>query len=129
MITLTYGRQKPQNGNKGQPVFDALTANIDLDDAHDHNGTNSKKLESFNFNKGTRSILSGSFTLDVPTGKYYATVAMPSGYSLNTSKPYFFCVGGDYGGREVIPTWERNPDDLNLKVWMPQPQTLTMVCG
>jgi hypothetical protein len=128
MITLRYGRKKPENGNKGSLVFSALSTNIDLDDGHSHNDVDSPKIKSFNLNKGTRSIAQADYTQDPDSGWYYAVVPMPSGYSLDTCKPYFFCVGGDYGGMAVTPTWLRNGDPFNLIVWMPVAQPLSMVC-
>jgi hypothetical protein len=128
MITLRFGRRKPENGNKGSLVFESLSHNIDLDDSHDHNDVNSPKLKAFNLNKGSRSIGSADYTLDPDTGWYYVAVAMPSGYSLDSSNPYFYVVGGDYGGMTVTPTWVRNGDAFNLIVWMPVAQPLAMVC-
>ena len=129
MITLQYGRQKPQNGNKGTSVFDALAANIDLDDSHDHNGINGKPIQAYNLARGTRSILDTDFSLDVPSGWYTATVTMPPGYTLDTSNPFFIVVGGTYGGMSFIPDWTRNGgSNQSLIVWMPTPQTLNMVC-
>jgi hypothetical protein len=128
MITLRYGRRKPENGNKGSIVFSALSDNIDLDDSHDHNDVNSPKIKSFNLNKGSRSIAAGDYVLDPDSGWYAAEVAMPSGYSLDTCNPYFFVVGGDYGGMTFTPTWVRNGDAFNLIVWMPVAQPLSMVC-
>jgi hypothetical protein len=128
MITLRYGRRKPENGNKGSLVFGSLSHNIDVDDSHDHNDVNSPKIKSFNLNKGSRSIASTDYTLDAESGWYFASVAMPSGYSLDACNPYFYCVGGDYGGMAFTPTWVRNGDAFNLIVWMPVAQPLTMVC-
>ena len=128
MKTLKYGRKLPETGNKGAVVFDALTNNINIDDAHEHNGINSEKVKSFNLTRGTRSIPAASFTLDPDSKWYYANVEMPAGYSLDTCTPSFFIVGGDYGGTAFIPTWNRNNGAVSLTVWLPGPQALEMVC-
>lgn len=128
MITLRYGRQKPQNGNKGLPVFDALAANIELDDAHDHDGVNSPPIASYKLSRGTRDIAASGFVLDVPTGWYSQNVAMPAGYTLDDSDPFFIVVGGVFGGMSFKPTWRRNGGNLSLTVWLPSPLDLSMVC-
>jgi hypothetical protein len=128
MITLRYGRRKPENGNKGSLVFSSLVHNIETDDSHDHNDVNSPRIKSFNLSKGSRSIAAQDYTLDPDTGWFYADVPMPSGYSLDTCNPTFYCVGGEYGGMSLTPTWTRDGDAFNLVVWMPVAQPLTMVC-
>ena len=44
MQTLPYGLTKPEDGDRGQPLFDALAENFEHIDSHSHNGTNSPKL-------------------------------------------------------------------------------------
>ena len=128
MKTLKYGRRLPETGNKGQSVFDSLSTNISIDDAHDHNGINGEKIKSFNLVRGTRSILAASYVLDQDTGWYYVNVDMPAGYALDSCTPTFFPVGGEYGGTAFTPTWNRNGNAASLTVWMPIPQPLEMVC-
>jgi hypothetical protein len=127
MITLPYGRKKPQNGNKGLSVFDALAANIDIDDAHSHNGVNSGKIKSMNLERGTVSILNTAFTLD-PDGYYYGSVALPAGHSCQTSTLIFLCVGGDFGGVQCNPSWAQDGDEFHIEIRLPFPQTLNLVC-
>lgn len=46
MITLSYGFQKPQTGDKGSVFFLALEGNTQKLNDHTHNGTNSAKLSA-----------------------------------------------------------------------------------
>lgn len=126
MITLQYGRQKPQNGNKGQIVFDALSANIDIDDAHDHNGINSAPLKSMNLERGGVEVIADDFYLD--GGKYRVDIELPPGYGVNSSLMMFLVVGGDYGGRQFTPTFLQDGDEFNISVYMPFPQSFKLVC-
>lgn len=60
--TLTHGRVRPDDGDKSSEWFDYLKDNIDLDDAHTHNGTNSSKLNASASTAVTASILAASWT-------------------------------------------------------------------
>lgn len=76
MITLTYGRKKPQNADKGTVFFPALEDNIVLDDAHNHNGTNSSKLTAASSIAVTQSILAAAW-VSLGGGSYRQLVTMP----------------------------------------------------
>lgn len=82
VATLTYGRQKPADGDKGQTVFDALEANIDLDDSHTHNGTDSAKIPASSLTKTVQTISSGGWSL-VANGIYKQNVVITGGLAFD----------------------------------------------
>lgn len=61
MITLTYGYQKPEAGDIGDTIFDAFENNIDLMNAHNHDGITGAKISSANLEKLEQAILSASW--------------------------------------------------------------------
>ena len=79
--TLTYTRQKPIQGEKGDTVFDALENNIDVNDAHSHNGVNSARLDPAEFSPQTSELAAGSWVLT--SGKYQQTLALPAVYTTS----------------------------------------------
>jgi len=84
MLTLTYGRKKPEDNDVGSPVFDALENNITLDDAHTHNGTNSSKLTISSLTRTTQAIASGSWAAAADgTGRYKQTVTIAGGLEFD----------------------------------------------
>jgi hypothetical protein len=83
MITLTYGRKKPVSPDKGTIVFPALEANVILDDAHNHNGTNSALLTSSASTAVVQSILAASWAA-VSGGTYSQLVTMPGVITYDT---------------------------------------------
>lgn len=82
--TLTYGRVLPATGDPGSTWFPALETNIALDDAHNHNGTNSVALTPVAFTKFSSSIASGDWS-SAGGGNYTATVTVPAGISSASS--------------------------------------------
>jgi hypothetical protein len=75
MQTLTYGRKKPDTGDIGDEVFDALENNMDLDDAHTHDGVTSPLVPSNNINKIKQNILAANWSL-VGNGIYKQNVTI-----------------------------------------------------
>lgn len=53
--TLAHGRKRPVTGDPGSTWFPALEDNVTLDDAHDHDGTDSAQLTSTAFADGAIS--------------------------------------------------------------------------
>lgn len=110
METLTYGRKKPETGDPGSTWFPALEDNIDLDDAHNHNGVNSPSLTPIAITKFTSSIASADWSSD-GNGNYSKVVTVPSGIStatapfndVSTYELFFLDVNGD----RIHPTVER----------------------
>lgn len=78
MGTLTYGLYQPEDGDKGQTLFDKLEANIAQMDAHNHNGSNSPKLSSLSL-EATRQVISSGGWVSVGNGLYRQAVSSVGG--------------------------------------------------
>jgi hypothetical protein len=81
MNTLTYGRQQPETGDESEGVsgwFAAIEANIALDDAHSHNGTDSVRLDSRSMDAHTTTT-GTSWGSTIGDGLYRMSIAMPAG--------------------------------------------------
>ena len=104
MIVLTFGRKLPETSDKGNVFFPALEDNITLNDAHDHDGTNSKALQSHNMTPGTLAVdLTG---YSVSGNLYRKTVTMPSGYEFETSHISVRLNGGTRDKEQIFPKME-----------------------
>jgi len=104
MQTLTYGRKKPDTGDPGSTFFPALEDNIDLNDAHSHDGVDSVKLTSYNITAGTITGISGADWVAQGGGRYRATVNLPAGFNWDTA----FIQCRDTGNGSIInPTIEK----------------------
>lgn len=112
--TLTYGRVRPETGDTGDIWFEALEDNIDLDDAHDHDGTDSALLPPSSFAKFTSTIAAADWS-DDGGGNYSKVVTVPAGISgaatYNDIKYYeIICQIGTAGstfGDRIYPVIER----------------------
>ncbi len=79
--TLSYGWIKPQTGDRGSTFFPQLEANIQKDNDHTHNGTNSAFLSpsAFSVTGFTSTIASGSWAaVSGKSGLYEQTVTVPA---------------------------------------------------
>lgn len=76
MLTLSYGFQKPQTNDRGNIVFPALEDNWQQVNDHDHDGVNSKPINSALLEKTNVSVPSANWTL-VADGHYTQTVTLP----------------------------------------------------
>jgi len=77
--TLTYGRKRPDNLDRGSVFFDALRDNVTKDDAHTHNGVDSPSLVVDKLAKFVVAVPSTGWTLDTD-GTYYQTVTMAGSF-------------------------------------------------
>ena len=64
METLTYGYKKPQNGDRGTAVFEAIQDNTQQVNDHAHNGVNSARINTTNLEKTTVAVLSTAWNVD-----------------------------------------------------------------
>lgn len=110
-VTLTNNRIRPQDGDQGQVVFDALENNINLDDAHIHDGVNSEKLSTSLFTRGTVAVPNSGWSASGDL--FRQTVTFPSGYSTANGSDFgnahirYFLNGGTLDGEEVYPKTEK----------------------
>ena len=84
MLTLTFGFKKPENGDKGQTLFDALAANIQKLNDHTHNGSDSSAINTGSITKITQSVAAAGWANPVD-GIYNQLVSMVSGLQFDTT--------------------------------------------
>jgi len=90
MITLTYGQQQPENGDKGNSFFPALAANIVRIDAHNHNGADSAILTNSSIANTTQAILAGVWAAVAgKAGLYSQLVTLPGALTLAATGMFF----------------------------------------
>jgi hypothetical protein len=102
MDTLTYGRKKPEDGDKGAQFWDALADNAELDDAHTHDGSDSAVISSKHVTRGSVAVSSGSWL--VSGTRFRKTVTVPTGWSLASSAPIFLL---NASGDRIYPHYEK----------------------
>lgn len=101
-ITKTYGRRKPEDGDKGSTFFDDLEHNIDLNDAHTHNGVDSAKLPSTSFTKTTQSILAAGWSAVAGKDIYKQTVTVPTGLDRTKTNGVEVCFKDTDTGHNLL---------------------------
>lgn len=105
MITLTFGRKLPQDGDKGNLFFDALEANIQRDDSHTHDGLNSPKIPSSS-SESVEQALAASWT-DAGGGTFTQNVTMPTGLLFDKCSISFRVASGADTGCVFYPSVKR----------------------
>lgn len=107
MDILTFGFKRPDTGDKGSALFTALEDNITRLDAHDHDGTDSDRIDGFDLRRGSISVTNSGWSA---SGAYYKkTITLPAGYSSANGSDYtkaqirFFFSGGTYDKQELFP--------------------------
>lgn len=103
MQTLSYGYKKPENGDKGQPLFDDLAANIQRVNDHNHDGVNSPPLTAQSLQGIQNTILAANWVAFGPTGHYRQLVTMHPGFNFDTCFLSFRLSTGEY----IYPTVEK----------------------
>jgi len=77
MIVLSNGYKLPEDGDFGDVWFPSLEDNITRINLHNHDGSNSEKLESKNITATSDTVLNGTF---VASGNAFRSlVTMPTG--------------------------------------------------
>ena len=109
--TLSYGFVKPQNGDKGAPLFTALENDIQQLNDHTHNGVNSAQLTTASIVVVTQAVASGSWVLDA-NGHYKQVVTLPGTLEYDE----IFISMRDGSGNEVLPTIEK-VSATTYRVW------------
>jgi hypothetical protein len=104
MITLSTGVKKPEVGDKGQIVFDALNNNTQIYNDHTHNGTNSAQIPSSGLAKGTLNLSAGDWVATVSGSGYKQTVTLPGVYTLANCTMRFRVRTGANLHKFIFPT-------------------------
>lgn len=107
MITLSFGYQKPQTGDKGSLFFPALEADIQQLNDHDHDGVNSEKLTSLSITPVSDTIAHAGW-IDQGGGTYKQTVTMPAGVTFDAYAMAFRIANGGNIGDEIHPSIKKN---------------------
>jgi len=105
--TLSFGFKKPQTGDKGSIVFGAMEDNIDQINSHDHDGSDTDRVDTFNLSRYQVAVPSSGWSA---SGSYFKqTVTLPTGFSVANGSEYtkanirFFFNGGTYDKQECFP--------------------------
>jgi hypothetical protein len=105
MITLSNGVKKPEDGEKGQPVFSALNGNFDILNDHTHDGSDSEQIPSSNLSKGSVNLSSGDWGSLLSDGSgYKQTVTLPGSYTLANCTLRFRVRTGSKLNKYIHPT-------------------------
>lgn len=111
VTTLSFGYKQPVTGDKGATVFNALNDDVTQLNSHDHDGTDSDRIDCYDNRRGTVAVTSGSW---VASGQLYRKlVTFPAGFSTANGSDFgkavikFFLNGGTLAGMEVNPTIEK----------------------
>jgi len=83
MQTLSNGYLLPETGDRGSVWFPALESNIQQLNDHNHNGSNSEKLNSEAIAGLTDQILPAAWAVQ-PNGLYRAALVMPGSLEFDT---------------------------------------------
>lgn len=93
MLTLSHGIKKPETGDKGRSFFPALSANAQIQNDHNHQGTDSSKLTAAACESVVTTILAASW-VHLGGGNYRAVVTLPAGLDFDTCYPTFRMTSG-----------------------------------
>jgi hypothetical protein len=116
MENLTYGRKKPEAGDKGRAFFPALAANAVLDDAHTHDGNDSAPIPASNLTRGARAVTGTGWSASGVM--YRKLVTFPGDYTWGACQIQCFLSGGDDDAQECHPKLER-ASSTTFYVYMP----------
>ena len=111
VTTLSFGYKKPEDGDKGQTVFDALEDNIDRLNSHDHDNVDSARVNSYNLSRGSVAVPSTGWSAS--GNLFRQSVSFPAGFSTANGSDYgnahirFFYNGGTRDGEELFPKTEK----------------------
>ena len=103
MIVLSYGYQKPETGDKGDPLFQALEENIQRLNDHSHDGIDSSALTAQSIVGISDTISSANWVAYGPTGHYRQLVTVIAGFNFDTVGMSFRLTTGEM----IYPTVEK----------------------
>lgn len=111
VTTLSFGFKKPQVGDIGDPIFDALEDTIDQLNSHDHDGTDSDRVKSYSLTRGSVSVPATGWSAS--GSLYRQSVTFPSGFSTANGSDWgsaniqVFFSGGTYDTAQCYPKMEK----------------------
>lgn len=108
---LSNGYKKPNSGENGTIFCPVLEDDWERVSTHDHDGSNSEQISTKNLSKGSATAVSGSWAAD--GSLYKQTVALPSGYSYDTTS---IEIRDNSNGDICYPKIEK-VDASNLRIW------------
>lgn len=103
MITLSFGFEKPQTGDKGSSFFPALEADIQQLNDHTHDGVNSHKLTALSFTGVSQDVTAVGWSA-TSGGTYRQTVTTPSNITFDDYGMEFIITNGSDIGARFYPT-------------------------
>lgn len=108
MLTLSYGYQKPQNGDKGSLFYPALAANSQQCNDHNHDGTNTQKLTAQSITAVAGTILiAGWLAAPIAGGLYRQLITMPPNMNFDNYGIQIQIASGANSGHRVLPSIEK----------------------
>ena len=84
MQTLSYGIKKPEQGDIGRPIFQAIEENAQIQNDHIHDGSNSPKINTNAINKTTQAILATNWATPV-NGIYSQVLTVTGGLIVDST--------------------------------------------
>jgi len=103
MLTLSYGFKKPEDGDTGQTLFDALEENIQQLNDHLHDGIDTPKLNSTALVAVEQTVTAAGWLASGATGHYRQSVTLPAGFEFDTIQIGFRKSTGEV----ILPTVEK----------------------
>jgi len=100
MQTLTYGYIKPQSGDRGSALFNALESNIQKVNDHKHDGLDSSPISTKSILAETQALSSSNWVAYGAAGFFRQLVTLPTGF-LFDSIQMGFRVGGNVAFLDV----------------------------
>ena len=101
--TLTYGRKLPLDGERTH--WESQEYNIQRDDAHTHDGSDSAPIPVKNLTHGSSTLaLADWAAVAGQAGTYKQTVTVPSGYTEGSFTKTCFINSGSEAGSIFYPT-------------------------
>lgn len=94
MQTLSHGIKKPQTGDVGQPLFDDLALNFQIQNDHSHNGTDSVKLPASSLLKLTQPVPAANWATPI-NGIYSQSITITGGLLLDETTVSFRDASGN----------------------------------
>lgn len=97
MQTLSYGYKQPEDGDKGDIFFPALSDNITRLNGHTHDGSDSAFITIASLTATVASLSNTAWDVvnTSEDGTFYQTVSMPTGISFSACDLSFQSSAGD----------------------------------